>query len=167
MREATPKAEKETNTLLRLLEWPSAVALGGLGAFLFSLKQVNPQVRFEINVVSWLVFAAGTFASWWIVHAVLRASKGAKLRFLLFAALLGGSTVASFVYALKDVSPGKRLEILQGAGAAFLFVALALYGFWRLVNFLERQGLPEDPPRPDSTDSDRGGPPPDRSGPES
>jgi len=138
------------------MEWPSALALGTLAAFLFSLKQINPELRIEWSLGSAIVFVIGTLVSWFLARAVFRmaeqpaldeadaARKGRKNKMILFVSVLSVATVCSLAYGLKDVSPAKRLDVIIGTGCAFLAIAAALYGFWRLVQFLERHGLPEE-----------------------
>ena len=64
-----------TDRFLRILEWPSAVGLGGLIAFLFSLKRVNPEVQFEWNTWSLVVLVIGTFLSFLLIHHVMRPAR--------------------------------------------------------------------------------------------
>ena len=143
-----------------MLEWPGALGLGGLAAFVFSLKQINPQVRLEFNLWSLAVLLAATVASYLLIHAVIgKAGKnglgmadaagrtrgpGGKRSLWMFGAVLAAGTVAVFIHALKDVSPAKRWDVAIGAGAAITLIAVAMYLFWRLVRFLEKQDLPED-----------------------
>jgi hypothetical protein len=147
-----------------MLEWPSAVGLGALVAFLFSLKQVNPEVRIELNVWSFLVFGIGTAGAWFLTRAVFRVAEEAEgeeetaagqspakaaaarwsrvTRMAYLVAVLAGITAAAFYFALRDVTPAKRWDVMVGTGAAFLFVGGAMFFFWRLVRFLESQGQP-------------------------
>ena len=149
----------DTRGFFNLLEWPSALGLGSLAAFLYSLKQVNPEVRFEINAWSWIILIAGTLIAWRATRSVFRAGEepfgGAELtdqqrarqrkkRMLLFLLILGGGMLVSLVYSLKDVPVSKRWDVTVGVSSALIFVSIALFFFWRLVQFLERHGQPEE-----------------------
>lgn len=147
---------QKLKNFLRFLEWTSALGLGGLAAFIFSLKQVNPVVEFRIDVWTWIVFAVAGVACWWAIRAVLSLAEGksdemspsqyrrAKIvRMTLLAGVLFGGTFASFYWSLRNVSPAKRFDVAVGTGTAILFISMAMFGFWRLVRFLERHGNPE------------------------
>jgi len=159
----------DTRSFFNMLEWPSALGLGGLASFLFSLKQVNPEVRFEVNIWSWIILVAGTLIAWRATRSVFRAgdeqfeslrklteqqrAKQRKKRMLRFGLILGGGMLISLAYSLKDVPQSKRWDVTVGVCSALIFVSVALYFFWRLVQFLERHGqpeneMPEDPQQP-------------------
>lgn len=152
--------QKNTKDFFRMLEWPGALGLGGLVAFVVSLKQVNPQVRLEFDVWSLVALVVGTIGSYVLIHAVIgkegknimvdasaggrNQGQGAKRKLWFLGAILAVGTVAAFLYALKDLSPAKRWDIAIGAGAAMALIAVVMFLFWRLVRFLEKQGVPED-----------------------
>ena len=149
--------QTKLKNFLRFLEWTSALGLGGLGAFIFSLKQVNPVVRFEVNIWSWIVLVVSVGIGWWAIRGVLTLAEGrdnrmssaqygrAKfMRMTLLGVILLSGIIASFYYSLGDVSSQKRFDVAVGTGTAILFIGVAMVGFWRLVRFLERQGESED-----------------------
>ena len=161
---------KESRGFFNMLEWPSAVGLGSLAAFLYSLKQVNPEVRFEISLWSWIILVLGTLVAWRATRSVFRAGEDhlqnggilteqqrdrqRKTRMLRFALILGGGMLVSLAYSLKDVPASKRWDVSVGICSALIFISVALYFFWRLVRFLERHGQPEEQPPPDDPRDD-------------
>lgn len=153
---------------LGFLEWTSAIGLGALAAFIFSLKQVNPVVEFRIDAWTWIVFAVAAIAGWWSIRAVLTLAEGRRremspaqfrrakiMRMGLLGVVLMGGVFASFYYSLRNVSAAKRFDVAVGTGTAVVFVSLAMLGFWRLVRFLERHGNPEADDEPDDEDDTR------------
>jgi len=154
MNPSEPKPNR--NSFFRVMEWPAALSLGALVSFLFSLKQVNPEVRIEWSTGSLIALVIGTGVSWYLARLVFRiaeqpvgdragaAEKSRKRKMTLIVIVLAAGTVGSLVYSLKDVSAAKRMDVIIGTGSAFIVIALALYGFWRLVQFLEKHGLPEE-----------------------
>ncbi|HSH15025.1 MAG TPA: hypothetical protein VLD18_03255, partial [Verrucomicrobiae bacterium] len=72
-----PHSSKSAGAFLRILAWPSALALGALAAFLYSLKQVNPEVRIVIDAWSWIIFGLGSAAAWFVMRKVFRLAEAA------------------------------------------------------------------------------------------
>jgi hypothetical protein len=145
-----PGHDPETRAFFRVLEWPSAIGLGALAAFLFSLKQVNPEVRFEVNGWSAVVLIGCTGLAYPMVRALFsrmmpeanRAGsdgppRARRRRYYLVLSLLVLGTIGGFLHALRGISAAKQWDIAVGAGSALLLVAAVMYLFYRLVRFLE------------------------------
>jgi len=143
--------------LTRVIKLASAVGLGLMAAFLYSIKQVTPRLRCEFSFGSGVSFLLGAALSWFFWRLVFDRPDGAAVKplksrrrwFIALSILFAAATVAPFALSLKGVANDKALEIVQGTAIALL--ALGGVGFlvWQAARFLE-----EDSKRAnESTDS--------------
>ncbi|HKS35566.1 MAG TPA: hypothetical protein VJW76_00150, partial [Verrucomicrobiae bacterium] len=58
--------------LLRLIQFSSAFSLGLMAAFLYSVKQVTPELRCELSVGTGIAFVAGAAFSWAFFRIALK-----------------------------------------------------------------------------------------------
>lgn len=135
--------------LIWVVQISSALSLGVLAGLLYSVKAVNPVIRFEVSFATGVAFALAAVASvcFWHVVFKLQGSEGNgdvagnrrhKARLWLLAALLAVSLVFAFIYPLKDFSSEKVKDISFGAALALCFLTVLGLIFWRVVRFLER-----------------------------
>jgi hypothetical protein len=135
-----------------VVQFSSALSLGVLAGFLYSVKAVVPSIRFEVTVASFVAFllAAGvSFLLWHVVFQLTAAQEQpaggqgsiqTRRRKLWLKCLAGGLTAAlifAFIYPLKDFSSEKAAQIAFGALVALLFLSVLGIVFWRVVRFLE------------------------------
>jgi len=131
--------------LTRVIKSASALALGLMGAFLYSIKQVTPEFQYKISVGTGVSFAAAAALSWAFWRLVFGKpdsledglSKPRKRWFIILSAFLTMATLAPFIFALKGVANEKMVEIAEGTALALL--ALGGIGFllWKAACFLE------------------------------
>lgn len=139
--------------LLRVIQFSSAFGLGLMAAFLYSVKQVTPELRCELSAGTGIAFVAGAAFSWVFWRITLkhddsgegRIKAGGLFRrrgrhrvFLALSVLLSLATVAAFAFALKGIGNDKLIEIVQGTVIAVF--ALSGIGFllWETARFLEK-----------------------------
>ena len=144
--------------LTRVIKCSSALALGLMAAFLYSIKQVTPEFQYKISVGTGVSFAAAAALSWvyWRLvfgkqnnseHGV---SKPRKRWLVILSLFLTVATLAPFVYTLKGVANEKMVEIAEGTALAML--ALGGIGFllWKAARFLENDSKrQEDDSKPE------------------
>ena len=143
--------------LTRVIKCSSALGLGLMAAFLYSIKQVTPELRYKISVgtgVSFAVAAALSWAFWRLVFGKPDASekglsKPRKRWLILLSVFLTVATLAPFVYTLKGVANEKMVEIAEGTALALLALGGVGFLLWKMARFLENDSKRAD----DSADS--------------
>jgi hypothetical protein len=144
--------EKNERDFTWILQLSSAVCLGGLAAFLFSVKAVTPNVQVEFSAGSVAAFVLAAAFSWAFWRFVLTKASPAepgstasdrrlagrvRVRFVLLATLLLVAMLGAFAWELRDVSQRKRMEVMQGVALAVALLAGVGWIFWKLIRFLE------------------------------
>jgi len=143
--------------LIRVIKCASALGLGLMAAFLYSIKQVTPELRYNISVGTGVSFMAAATLSWAFWRLVFgkpnRSENGfSKLRkrwFIILSVFLTVATLAPFVYALKGVANEKMVEIAEGTALALLALGGVGLLLWKAARFLESDSKRAD----DSADS--------------
>ena len=156
--------------MLRVIQLTSAFSLGLMAAFLYSVKQVTPELRCELTAASGIAFVIGATFSWVFWRIVLKRDdsgeedgktgspirrRGRHRMILALSILLSLATIAAFAFALKGIGNDKLLEIVQGTVIAVF--ALCGIGFllWQTARFLEKDSKRthrSENDRPDSKD---------------
>jgi FtsH-binding integral membrane protein len=139
--------ERNERDLARIVQFASAVSLGGTAAFLYSLKSVTPNLRLEFSLGTVVAFVVAAALSWFFWRFVFRLASTRQNRpgrsgaawFATIAAALLVVTAAAFAYSVKDVGREKLGEVAIGAGAAIL--VLSFFGFiiWRVGRFFSEE----------------------------
>ena len=130
--------------LIRVIKGSSAFSLGTMAALLYSVKQVNPDLKFEFSVgtaISFVLAVALSWAFWRLIFgrrndfdARVSASRRRGLRAL--ALVLALCTIAPFVFALNGVGNDKAREIAEGTAIALLALGALGFLFWRVTRYL-------------------------------
>ena len=134
--------------MIWVVQFSSGLSLGILAALLYSVKAVNPAIRFRVSFATWVAFAlaaAGSFLFWRVVFRLHGGElegdavchQRQKARLWVLAAVLGLSLVVAFIYPLKDFSSEKVREIGFGAFLALCFLSVLGLILWKVVRFLE------------------------------
>lgn len=139
--------------LLRVIQLTSAFSLGLMAAFLYSVKQVTPELRCELSAVSGIAFVIGAAFSWVFWHIVLKrddsgegnTKTGGAIRcrrrnrmILALSILLSLATIAEFAFALKGIGNDKLMEIVQGTVIAVFTLCGIGFLLWLTARFLEK-----------------------------
>ena len=144
--------------LTRVIKYSSAMGLGLMAAFLYSIKQVTPELQYRISIgtgVSFVAAAALSWAFWRLVFGKPNSledglSKPRKRWFIILSVFLTIATLAPFVYTLKGIANEKMVEIAEGTALAVLALGGVGFLLWKAARFLEDDSKRAD----DSTDSD-------------
>jgi hypothetical protein len=131
--------------LTRVIKWSSALGLGLMAAFLYSIKQVTPEIQYRISFgtgVSFVVAVVLSWAFWRLVFGKPNGSgndlsKPVKRWLILLSLFLTVATLAPFVYMLKGVANDKKGEIAEGTALAVLVLGGVGVLLWKASRFLE------------------------------
>jgi hypothetical protein len=131
--------------LTRVIKCSSALGLGLMAAFLYSIKQVTPELHYKISVGTGVSFAAAAALSWAFWRLVFGRpditenglSKPRKRWFIILSAFLTMATLSPFVFALKGVANEKMVEIAEGTALAVLALGGVGFLLWKAARFLE------------------------------
>ena len=131
--------------LTRVIKYSSAMGLGLMAAFLYSIKQVTPQFQYRISVGTGVSFAAAAALSWAFWRLVFGRpditenglSKPRKRWFIILSVFLTVATLAPFGYMLKGVANEKLVEIVEGTALAALALGGVGFLLWKAARFLE------------------------------
>ena len=143
--------------LTRVIKYSSALGLGLMAAFLYSIKQVTPELQYNLSIgtgVSFVAAAALSWAFWRLVfgkpnNSENGLSKPRKRWFIILSVFLTVATLAPFVYTLKGVANEKMVEIAEGTALALLALGGVGFLLWKAARFLEndskRANEPDEP----------------------
>jgi hypothetical protein len=143
--------------LTRVIKYSSALGLGLMAAFLYSIKQVTPELRYKISIgtgISFVAAAALSWAFWRLVFGKPDSSENAlskprKRWFIILSVFLTIATLAPFVYTLKGVANEKMVEIAEGTALALLALGGVGFLLWKTARFLENDSKrAKDPDEP-------------------
>ncbi|HYT59369.1 MAG TPA: hypothetical protein VEL06_04320 [Haliangiales bacterium] len=135
----------DDRTLMRVIKFSSAFSLGIMAALLYSIKQVNPTLQYEISwgtAVSFAMAVAFSWAYWRLLFGKQNDLNGGlpktKRRWLLaLSVFLAVGTVVPFVYALKDVAADEASDVAQGTAIALVVLGAVGFLFWRVTRYLD------------------------------
>lgn len=127
--------------MLRVIQACVALSVGLMFAFLASVREVNPAIRFEFSTGTLAGFGVGAALSWFAWQLIFLTRYQTRLRvwgLIAFSALLVLATLGAFAYAVKDVSPDRLKDIAVGTGLAACFLGVLGLLFWRVTRSLKR-----------------------------
>src|SRR5437773_3498675 len=110
------KPTKDEKDFVRVVKIATALGLGLMAAFLYSLKQIHPSIRLQISLGSFVAFLLtasfswvfcgvlfkGEFADDGAVPAAALRKKRAGRWLIYFLTVSGVATMGAFLYSLKD-----------------------------------------------------------------
>ncbi len=150
----------DDRTLMRVIKFSSAFSLGIMAALLYSIKQVNPTLQYEISwgtAVSFAMAVAFSWAYWRLLFGKQNDLNGGLSKFrrrwlLALSVFLAVGTVVPFVYALKDVAADEASDVAQGTAMALVALGAVGFLFWRVTRYLnadsQRTAGTDDTPHP-------------------
>lgn len=150
---AMHKPTKDEQDFVRIVKAGTALGMGVLAAFLYSLKQVHPSILLEFGPGTALSFLVAGAFSWMFCGVLFRtefdegdtahtaAIKNRRMVrwvifFLVVSALVG---VGVFLYSLKDVSSEGRRDVILGTGMAIVVLTIGGALIHKTVRFFEEQ----------------------------
>lgn len=144
-----PPPSKNERDLLFVVKLASALGMGTLAGFLYSLKDVHPTLRLEFGPGAALVALATGVASWIFCGVMARADvEGSPtfarrrffIRWLLYfgtASTLG--TLFAFGYSLRNVPSTGRRDVVEGTVLAIIVLAAGAFLIRKAFRFFEEQ----------------------------
>lgn len=146
-----PKKAGDSNRLfIRVVKFSTAFSLGLMAAFLHSLRELNPSLRFEVSWVTALWFAVGAAFSrfFWKLLPLESGGQadaggspdGKAARAVVLTLVMAGGLVAGFVYALKDVAREKVPEFVIGTTLALVFLGAAGGLIYSVGRYFDSEG---------------------------
>ena len=149
--------------LTRVIKCSSALGLGLMAAFLYSIKQVTPVFQYKISGGTGVSFVAAVALSWAYWRLVFgkpngsenAASKPLKRWLIILSIFLTVATLAPFVCALKGVANDKKGEIAEGTAVAVLVLSGVGLLLWKAARFLEEDSKREDEDTKPEEESER------------
>ena len=150
---ASHKPTKDEQDFVRVVKISTALGMGVMATFLYSLKQVHPSIRLELGFGSAITFVATAIFSWIFCAVLFRgefdggdSAHAATIRkrrvgrwIIFFVTVSGLATGGAFLYSLKDVSAESRREVIEGTGLAALVLTLGGFLIHKAVRFFEEQ----------------------------
>jgi cytochrome bd-type quinol oxidase subunit 2 len=124
-----------------------------MAAFLYSVKQVMPDLRYELSAGSGIAFVLGAAFSWLLLRLAFKLDdssagrveaggffgiRGRRRLFLGLSVLLSLATAGAFALALKGVGNEQLLEVVQGTVIALFALCGVGFLLWRCARFLEK-----------------------------
>jgi ABC-type Mn2+/Zn2+ transport system permease subunit len=154
-----------TADFARVAQIASALGVGGMAAFLWSIEEVVPALKFQFTfgvVLAFLLAAAAAWMLWKnLLPAVLggqNASAGSRRLWLLGCGLfLSAGTVLAFVRPLRHSMGDKAQQVVQGVLIALAVLTFVAWMFSRVVRYLhaDEEQNAAVPPGPGTHDDTR------------
>lgn len=151
---------------MRIVKVGTALSMGLMAGFLFSLKQVHPSIELRFGLSSVAAFLVAGAAAWRFCTALARSvekNDPGRNRFMIrwmigFIGLSGLGTLAAFGYALKNVSSDSRRDVIEGTLIAVIVLAVGLWLIRKAFHFFEEQSEAElEQQRRNHEEHERGG----------
>ncbi len=147
------KPTKDERDFVKVVQAGTALALGVMAAFLYSLKQVHPSIRLEFTIGTVIAFLVTAVFSWMFCGVLFKGEfnegdtvqsaaikKRRVVRWTIFFIVVSGlATGGAFLYSLKDVSSQNRREVMEGAGLAVAVLTAGGFLIHKSVRFFEEQ----------------------------
>lgn len=163
------KPTKDEQDFVRVVKIATALGLGVMAAFLYSLKQVHPTIRLELGLGTALAFLITAAFSWIFCGVLFKGEfdegdyanaaalkKRRIVRWIIFFIVISGlATAGAFLYSLKDLSAESRREVIEGTGIAALVLTVGGLLIHKAVRFFEEQDKVNLAARRDDEDRDR------------
>lgn len=125
-----------------------ALSLGAMAGFFVAVRRINPALEIHVGPLAVGVFILAAVAAGWFTDGLFKAlaepaaagAQGVRLKRLTRRGLvvMAAVTATAFAWSIKDVSPAKQKEMVIGTSLALVAIGGALFFFWQVVRFLER-----------------------------
>ena len=148
---------KNEQDFVRVVKVATALGLGLMAAFLYSIKQVHPSLLLEFGFGALAAFVVTAVFTWIFCGVLFRsefsgdssgshAGPSAALRqrrvrrwLIFFLSVCALTTAGSFLYALKDVTSESRREVMEGTAIAVGVLTVGGFLIHKSVRFFEEQ----------------------------
>jgi high-affinity Fe2+/Pb2+ permease len=147
------KPSKDEQDFVRVVKIATALGMGLMAGFLFSLKQVHPSIRLEFGFGTVVAFTLTAIFSWMFCGVLFRSefdegdsAHAARVRkrrvarwIVFFVTVSSLATAGAFLYSLKDISSESRREVIQGTLMAVVVLFIGGFLIYKAVHFFEEQ----------------------------
>jgi len=146
------KPSKDERDFAWVVKFSAAIGLGLMVAFLYSIKQIHPDLVLEFSFGTGLAFGLTAALAWGFCSVLFKGEFGdraaagvpagrprARRWVILFLVFFGLATPLAFLYSLKDVSTSSRREVIIGTGVAVVVLGLGGLLIHKSVRFFEEQ----------------------------
>jgi len=130
----------------------AAASVGTLAGILVAVRQINPVLRLEFDLLSWSAGLATGFAGWWLGRGLWRLGRSAeggeearrvlRGRVVWGLGFLGFLIVLGFVVATVGIPDSRRRDMV--AGGLLALVVLGCVG-WIISRLARLFGQPDEP----------------------
>ena len=167
-----PPRNKNERDFIFVVKAGTALSMGLMAGFLYSLKTVHPSIRLEFTLGTVAAFLIAAFASWKFCALLYRDETGEagddgshreesqkkllKRWIMVFVGVSSLLTLFAFAWALKDVSSESRRQVIEGTALAVLVIGGVAWLLRLVVRFFEEQSRFEEELRRENQ------PPPDK-----
>ncbi len=142
-----PTPSGNERDLVQVIKIGTALSMGLMAAFLFSLKQVHPSIELRFGLGTIAAFVIAWAISWRFCNVLTRSDDGTgpgRRKFVVrwmigFMSVAGLGTLAAFAYALKDVSSNSRWEVIEGTALAVVVLSIGGTLIYKAFQFFEEQ----------------------------
>jgi len=163
------KPTKDERDFVRVVKIATSLGLGLMAAFLYSLKQVHPNIRVELTIGTGVAFLMTVVFSWVFCGVLFKGEFGegdsasaALLRkkrvarwIIFFVTVSGLTTAGAFLYSLKDVSAESRREVIEGTGLAVVVLTVGGILIHKAMKLFEEQDKASLEEKEDEADRDK------------
>ena len=147
------KPTKDERDFVWVVKAASALGLGLMAAFLYSLKQVHPSIRLEITLGTGIAFLGTAIFTWLFCSILFKGEfnedgseqatgqrKKQVTRWIVFFLTVSTlATIGAFVYSLKDIAADSRRDVIQGTVVAVIVLTGGGVLIHKAVKFFEEQ----------------------------
>ncbi|MBK7998753.1 MAG: hypothetical protein IPK15_08550 [Verrucomicrobia bacterium] len=147
------KPTKDERDFVQVVKFSTALGLGLMAAFLYSLKQVHPNIVLEFGFGTVLAFLVTAVFSWLFCNVLFKGEfdegdsaqatalkKRRVTRWVIFFIVVSSLlTAGAFLYSLKDLATDSRRDVIQGAGFAVFVLSIGGFFIHKSVRFFEEQ----------------------------
>ena len=155
-----PQRNKNERDFIFVVKAGTALSMGLMAAFLYSLKTVHPTIRLEFTLGTVAAFIIAAFASWKFCallyrdetgeagddgsHRAEKQKKFLKRWIMVFVGISSLLTLFAFAWSLKDVGSESRRQVLEGTVLAALVIGGVAWLLRLIVRFFEEQSRFEE-----------------------
>jgi hypothetical protein len=155
-----PPRNKNERDFIFVVKAGTALSMGSMSGFLYSLKAVHPAIRIEFTLGTVAAFFIAAFCSWKFCALLYRDETGEpgddgshreatqkkflKRWIIIFVGVSSLLTLLAFAWALKDVGSESRRQVIEGTLLAALVIGGVAWLLRLLVRFLEDQSRFEE-----------------------
>ena len=155
-----PQRNKNERDFIFVVKAGTALSMGLMAGFLYSLKTVHPSIRLDFTLGSVAAFIIAALVSWKFCAALYRDETGEagddgsrreetqkkflKRWIMIFVGTSSLLTLLAFAWSLKDVGSDSRRQVIEGTVLAAVVIGVVAWLLRMVVRFFEEQSRFEE-----------------------